>query len=83
MKPIVTVLIASYNSAEYLPGLVAALQAQTLACWQAVIVDDASTNGNPETVVSALREPRVRVLRHEVNRGAGASFIAWGKNLFN
>lgn len=74
MDPVVTVLIASYNCAEYLPDLVAALQAQTLSCWRAVIVDDASTQGDPEAVIARLREPRVRVLRHAVNRGAGAAF---------
>lgn len=72
--PLITVLVASYNATEYLAELVQALQAQTLSCWCAIIVDDASTSGDPAALVATLHEPRVRVIRHETNRGAGAAF---------
>ena len=71
----VTVLIACYNSSQYLPDIIRALQVQTCACWEAVIVDDASVAGEAAVeVVARSGDPRVRVIRHDENRGAGAAF---------
>ncbi len=73
-KVIVSVVIPAYNAAEFLANAVASLQAQTLAAWEAIIVDDASTD---DTVAVAERlaeaESRVRVLRQERNGGPCAA----------
>ena len=39
-----------------------------------VVVDDGSTDGTAERVLASL-DPRVRVVRHAVNRGVGAALV--------
>lgn len=38
------------------------------------VIDDCSTDGTP-SVIAGLKDPRVVSLRHEVNRGVGASIV--------
>lgn len=51
----------------------ASLRAQTYTDWCAVVVDDASTIGNPLDVVRATNDPRISLVRHNQNRGQGAA----------
>ncbi len=39
-----------------------------------IVVDDASTDGTA-AILAALDDPRVRVVRHEANRGVGAAIV--------
>lgn len=72
MQPLVSVLIPAYNALPTLPWAVASLQAQTHENWEALIVDDGSTDGTAD-FVTALRDPRVRFFRQETNCGRGQS----------
>lgn len=77
--PRACIVVSAYNRAELLPGLVAALQAQTEPGFEAVLVDNGSTDG---TLVELHRltaaDPRFVVLRIEENRGpARARNLAW------
>jgi glycosyltransferase involved in cell wall biosynthesis len=38
------------------------------------IIDDASTDSTPQ-LIKAIRDPRVKAVRHEVNKGVGAAII--------
>ena len=70
--PTVSVILPVYNRAETLARCVESVRAQTFTDWELVAIDDASSDAS----VSALEgfaDPRIRVLRHERNRGPGAA----------
>ena len=53
----VTVVIATYNSVDYLRVTVTSVLQQTLSAWELIIVEDGSTD--PLYFRAALREPRL------------------------
>jgi 2-polyprenyl-3-methyl-5-hydroxy-6-metoxy-1,4-benzoquinol methylase len=71
--PLVSIVIPCYNHADFLRECLESLLAQTLTDWEAIVVDDASTEGNPGEVVVQVADPRIRVIRHDNNRGLAAS----------
>ena len=71
--PRVTIGIPCFNQAEFLPECLDSLLAQTCSRWEAIVVDDASTKGDVVSVVEGYRDTRIRVMRHDVNKGPGAA----------
>jgi len=71
--PRFSVLVPTYNQAAFLPQAVASLMGQTCRDWEAVVVDDGSTDDTPQ-VLQALcaREPRLRAIRQR-NGGVAAA----------
>ena len=67
MPPIVSVIIPCYNHAHYLSFAVNSVVAQTFADWEAIIVDDDSTD-NTREVAARFADARVRYI-YQVNRG--------------
>lgn len=70
---LVSVIIPCYNQAEYLGECLGSLVAQTFAQWEAIVIDDASTQGNPEEIVRQIGDARCGVIRHGFNRGQAAA----------
>jgi glycosyltransferase involved in cell wall biosynthesis len=64
----VSIMIPAYNAAGTLPMALASLASQTFHDWEAIIVDDGSTDGTSE-VVHAFAEPRIKLMRLPTNRG--------------
>lgn len=73
-NPVFSVIVANYNNGPYLPDLVRSLQAQTLRDWELVIADDASTDDSESYIMPFLTDGRIQWVRHDINRGAGATF---------
>jgi len=67
-KPAVTIVVPAYNEVNGIQGVLEELRAQD-PTWEVLVVDDGSTDGTAEIV----QKSGFRVLRHEVNRGYGAS----------
>lgn len=71
----VSVVLPAYNEAENLgeviPGIAAVLD-EAVATWEIVVVDDGSTDGT-RTVMSGLRDGRVRYVRLRRNAGKSAA----------
>lgn len=67
----VTVIVPLYNKAATIERTLQSIVAQTLGDFEAIIVDDGSTDGS-EKVVEACRDPRVRLIR-QPNAGPGAA----------
>ncbi len=66
--PAVSVITAAYNAAPHLPRAIRSVQAQTLADWEMIVVDDASTDGTaPVAAEFARHDPRVRLVRQPRN----------------
>lgn len=66
--PTVSVLIPAYNGAGLIEETLASLSAQTLPDWEAIVVDDCSTD-DTRAVVAAWPDPRVRLVLNEANSG--------------
>jgi glycosyltransferase involved in cell wall biosynthesis len=63
MSPRVTVVIPTYNRAEYLPAAIDSVQRQTLSDVEIIVVDDGSTDKTAELM--AAPPPNVRYVRLE------------------
>jgi glycosyltransferase involved in cell wall biosynthesis len=70
--PVVSVILPFYNRAATLARCVDGVLAQTFADWELVAVDDASADDGA-AVIEKRRDARIRIIRHETNRGAGAA----------
>lgn len=71
-EPLVSVVMATYNMAAYLPLAVRSALDQTYRNLEVLIVDDGSTDGTRGTVEPLLGDRRVRYL-HQQNRGQAAA----------
>ena len=73
MTPDITVAIPAYNVGRYLAATIDSLLAQTLTNWEAIVVDDGSTDETLEIAQSyAESDPRIRVIWQE-NQGVSAA----------
>jgi hypothetical protein len=71
--PRFSVVVPTYNTAEVLRECLAGLLAQTYEDWEAVVVDDGSTDATPAVVEEfAARDSRLRPLR-QPNAGVAAA----------
>lgn len=72
--PLVSVVTPAWRAAAFLPATIASVEAQTLGDWELLVVDDASPDATAEVAAAAAaRDPRIRLLRHEANRGPAAA----------
>lgn len=66
---LISVVIPSYNRKDRLPACIDSVLAQSYGNIELIVVDDASTDGTQE-LFRNIRDPRVKFLRYEENRGA-------------
>ena len=71
-----SVIVPAYNEESEIPTILPAIR-RTLKArggdWEIIVVDNGSTDATVERVQPFLEDPRVRLLRNEVNRGKGYS----------
>ncbi len=73
MQDLISVVVPVYNCAPYLDACLQSLEAQTLQNWEAVLVDDGSTDGSAALCDAwAGKDARFRV-RHQKNAGVSAA----------
>lgn len=73
-EPTVSVLLANYNHAEYLPTSLAGICGQTKPATEIIIVDDGSTDDSVAVIEEySLRFPNIRLIRNDRNRGQSYS----------
>jgi len=71
--PKVSVVIPSYNYARFLGRTIESLQAQSLPNWEAIIVDDGSTDDTDKVAADLLKkDPRIVYVRQQ-NAGTSAA----------
>lgn len=71
--PRVSVVMASYDAAATIEASIASVQAQAMADWELIVVDDGSRDGSPALVERlAANDPRVRRVR-QANAGPSAA----------
>lgn len=73
-RPDVSIVMANYNGAQYLPAAINSILRQSLTSWELILVDDASSD---DSIITATRaaagDPRIRVVAQPVNRGPAAA----------
>ena len=68
--PRISVIVPAYNVAAYLGRCLDSLKAQQLGDWEAIVVDDCSTDRSGAIADSYAQEDRrIRVIHHGENRG--------------
>lgn len=73
MEQLISVIVPVYNAAKYLDACLKSLCAQDYPDWEAVLVDDGSTDDSPRLCDEwTAKEPRIRVL-HRKNGGVSAA----------
>lgn len=60
-RPLISVLIPAYNAERWIGDAIRSVQAQTIAGWELIVVNDGSTDGTSE-VVRATADPRIRLV---------------------
>lgn len=79
LEPVVTLIICTRNRASQLQRTLASLSAMTTAqLWEAIIVDNASTDTTKKVIIDAARaDPRIRYIKVDrIGLGAGRD-AAW------
>lgn len=71
--PRVSAIIPCFNGERYIADAVRSVLAQTEPSVEAIVIDDASPDGSVDALASLLEDPRVRLIRHDENRGIAAA----------
>lgn len=72
MKELVSIIMPSYNTGNYIADSIKSVQSQTYENWELIIVDDCSTD-NTDEIVAKFNDRRIRYLKNEKNSGAALS----------
>ncbi len=71
--PLVSVVMPTYNYAQFIGEAIRSLQSQTYQNWECLIVDDGSTDATPDVVAELVRhDARVKSFRQQNQRQAAA-----------
>ena len=73
MSDLVSIIMPSYNTAQYIADSIESVLAQTHENWELLIVDDCSTDNTDEVVAEFSIDPRIRYLKNAKNSGAAVS----------
>lgn len=73
MENLVSIIMPSYNTADYIGASIRSVQAQTYENWELIIVDDCSTDATDTVVAPFLADGRIRYLKNAANSGAAVS----------
>lgn len=72
MNEMVSIVMPSYNTAQYIGDSIRSVLAQTYTNWELLIVDDCSTD-DTDAVVASFRDDRIRYFKNPSNSGAAVS----------
>ena len=73
MNELVSVIMPSYNTANFISETIESVLAQTYTNWELIIVDDCSTDDTDAVVRPYLADGRIRYIKNEKNSGAAVS----------
>ena len=72
MKPLVSIILPTYNRADFLGRSIISVLNQQFANFELIIVDDASVDNSKE-VIAVFDDQRIIYLKHERNLGGSAA----------
>ena len=68
-KGLVSIIMPSYNTAQFIEDAVQSVLKQSYTNWELIIVDDCSTDNTPE-ILKGFNDDRIRCIINPDNRGA-------------
>ena len=72
-KPLVSVIVPSFNYGHFLPATLESVRRQTWDAWECIVVDDGSTDDTSEVALAhAQRDPRIKYV-YRANGGLAAA----------
>ena len=72
MNKLVSIVMPSYNTAQYIGDSIQSVLNQTYSEWELLIVDDCSMD-NTDEVVSSFSDKRIKYIKNKENYGAAVS----------
>ena len=72
-KPFFSIIVPTYNQAHYLRGALDSLIAQTDPDWEAVVINDGSTDQTPEILDAYANRDRRFLIIHKLNGGTASA----------
>ncbi len=72
-RPRISVCLAGYNGERYIKAQLQSILTQLGATDEVIVVDDASTDGTKQKVLS-LGDSRIQLIEHTMNRGVSRTF---------
>jgi glycosyltransferase involved in cell wall biosynthesis len=69
LRPRVSFVVPTYNYARFVAEAVDSLLDQDFQALEVIVIDDCSSDNTAEVLSRYAGDPRVRVIRHETNRG--------------
>ena len=78
-----SILLASYNLADYIKEAIQSILSQTYPYWELIIVDDASIDNSVEIIKPFLKDKRIKLIIHEKNKGVGQTTKTAASNASN
>lgn len=73
MAELVSIIMPSFNTSEYIAEAIKSVIAQTYKDWQLIIIDDCSTDNSDQVIRSFLLDKRILYIKNEKNCGAAIS----------
>jgi glycosyltransferase involved in cell wall biosynthesis len=67
-NPQISIIVPTYNRDDFLPKAIQSILNQTYQDWEAIIVDDGSTD-KTEEIVKGYKKSRIRYIAHKSNLG--------------
>ena len=71
-KPLISVIMPTYNRKSIIQKAITSVLNQSYTNFELIIIDDGSDDGT-YTLLKSLEDERIRILRHEVNKGSSYS----------
>jgi glycosyltransferase involved in cell wall biosynthesis len=72
-RPLISILMTSYNYARFIPQAIQSVLDQTLGSWELIVVDDASTDGSLDAIRS-FSDSRILLGECKKNVGGAAAY---------
>ena len=79
IKPLVSVIIPTYNQADFLKQRIESVLNQHFRDVEIIVLDDASEDETPEITKTYENHPMVKIMRYETN--SGSPFAQWQKGI--
>ena len=74
MEKLVSIIIPTYNSADFIADTLASVQQQTYPNWEVILVDDGSTDITLAIAQNiAQTDQRIRIFKNPINSGTGVT----------